>query len=274
MKNGFYVADAHCHVYPDAIAEKAADNTGVFYDVGHELDGRVGTLVAASRLAGVDHCVIQSVATSPRQVGSINRFIAATVAAGDGFFTGLGTLHPDSEDQRYEVERIVSLGLHGVKLHPDIQRFRLDDPKAMAIFALCVEYDLPVLLHTGDKRYDYSNPNRLLPVLERFPTLRVVGAHLGGWSIWEEAVARLKGIPNLWFDCSSTFAWVDKWKVKTLIEALGADRVLWGTDYPMWTPKTELDTFLSLGFDDASARKILWENAAAVFGFPTPAQNA
>lgn len=269
MRNGNRIVDAHCHVYPDAIAEKAADNTGVFYDVGHELDGKVGTLREASLTAGVDHCVIQSVATTPKQVGSINRFIAKTVAEGNGFFTGLGTLHPDSEHKRQDVEEIVSLGLHGVKLHPEIQRFALDEPRSLELFALCAEYDLPMLLHTGDKRYDCSNPNRLLPVLKRFPGLTVVGAHLGGWSIWEEAVEALSGVKNLWFDCSSTFHWVDPMLTKKLILKLGTDRVLFGTDYPMWTPKTELDTFLSLGFPEADNRRILWENAQRVFGVET-----
>jgi predicted TIM-barrel fold metal-dependent hydrolase len=265
MRNGFRVTDAHCHVYPDAIAEKAAENTGRFYAVGHELDGKVGTLVEASLKAGVDHCVIQSVATTPRQVESINRFISATVAEGEGFFTGLGALHPDSDDQRRDVETLISLGLHGVKLHPEIQRFALDEPRALAIFALCEEYGLPVLLHTGDRRYDCSNPNRLIPVLKRFPDLTVVGAHLGGWSIWDEAVDALCGVKNLWFDCSSTFAWVDPLHAKDLILRLGVDRVMFGTDYPMWTPKTELDTFLSLGFSEHDSRLILWENAARVF---------
>ena len=269
MRNGLRVIDAHCHVYPDAIAEKAAENTGRFYDVGHELDGKVGTLRAAAAAAGVDHCVVQSVATSPKQVSSINAFIAATVREGAGFFTGLGTLHPDSADQRADVEGIVALGLHGVKLHPEIQRFRLDEKRAFAIFELCEAFDLPVLLHTGDKRYDCSNPNRLRPVLRRFPKLRVVGAHLGGWSIWEEAAHELRGTPNLWFDCSSTFPWLGTEKARPLIELLGAEKVLFGTDYPMWTPKTELDAFLSLGFPEEVNRRILWDNAAALFGVET-----
>ena len=71
---------------------------------------------------GVDHAVIQSVATTPKQVSSINRFIAKTVEDANGKFTGLGTLHPDG-DIAADVKEIIALGLHGVKLHPDIQRF-------------------------------------------------------------------------------------------------------------------------------------------------------
>ena len=69
-----------------------------------------------------------------------------------------------------------------MKLHPDIQAFALDDPRALKIFELCERENVPALLHTGDYRYDYSNPNRLLPVLKAYPSLTVIGAHLGGWS--------------------------------------------------------------------------------------------
>lgn len=265
MRNGHFVIDAHCHVYPDAIAEKAADHTGVFYHVGHEMDGKVSTLKAASRMAGVDHCVIQSVATSPKQVESINRFIARTVVEGEGFFTGLGTLHPDSPDQEADVRLAVELGLHGIKLHPEIQAFALDEDRSLKIFELCEKYGLPLLLHTGDWRFDYSNPNRLIPAIRQFPKLRVVGAHLGGWSIYESAVAQLKGIPNLWYDCSSTFAWLDPQIARRLILDLGVDRVLFGTDYPMWTPKKELDTFLRLDFTEEQRQMILGDNAKRIF---------
>ena len=178
MINGYKVMDAHCHVYPAAIAAKAVGGTDAFYGVVSAHDGTVETLMEKEMAIGVDHCVIQSVATTPKQVGSINEFIARTVAAGEGRFIGLGTLHPDSPDQAADVAHLVELGLKGVKLHPDIQGFQLDDPRCLKIYDLCRQYRLPVLLHTGDDRYDNSNPNRLLPVLEAYPDLIFIGAIL------------------------------------------------------------------------------------------------
>ena len=62
-------------------------------------------------------------------------------------------------------------------------------------------------MHTGDSRYDNSNPNRLLPVMEIYSDLTVIGAHFGGYSIWEEASKKLCSLPNLYVDtCSSFFA--------------------------------------------------------------------
>ena len=89
----YKIMDAHCHIYPDKIAEKASESTGKFYDIPMRFDGKTSTLLEHGERAGIDHFVVQSVATTPRQVSSINNFIAASVAQSDGRFTGLGTLH-------------------------------------------------------------------------------------------------------------------------------------------------------------------------------------
>ncbi len=263
MIHGHPVIDIHTHVYPEKIAAKAADATGGFYGVGHEQDGTAASLLRCMDEAGIDLSLIHSVATTPKQVPAINAFLAGTAASSGGRLMAFGTLHPDSPDQAADVAHLQSLGLRGVKLHPEIQGFQLDDPRSLRICELCEAAGLALLLHTGDKRYDCSNPNRLIPVLRRFPKLRVIGAHLGGWSIYEEAVPQLVGIENLWFDCSSTFYWGGAETAARLIRVLGTDRVLFGSDYPMWTPGNELKTLLGLGFSEEELRQILYENAAA-----------
>lgn len=265
MIGQYSVIDAHCHVYPDAIAERAVAGTGNFYSVPFAMDGTEKTLRKAAAEAGIDHCLIQSVATSPRQVKSINEFIARTAAEGEGLYTGLGTMHPDSQDMEGDVLHLKELGLRGVKLHPDIQQFPLDDPRCMPFYEICSELGIPVLMHTGDKRYDYSNPNRLIPVLRKFPKLTVIGAHLGGWSIWEEASDQLRDIPNLYYDCSSTFAWIGPEKAAKIIRKLGADRVMFGTDYPMWEPKLELEVFFRMNLSEDENKAVLSENAKRIF---------
>lgn len=265
MIGQYKVIDAHCHVYPAAIASRAVGGTDAFYGVTSVYDGTVETLLAKEMAAGVDHCVIQSVATTPKQVKSINEFIAHTVAEGEGRFTGLGTLHPDSADIAGDVAHILELGLKGVKMHPDIQAFKIDDYRCLKIYELCEQHHLPVLLHTGDDRYDYSNPNRLLPVLEIYKDLTFIGAHLAGYSIWEEACDKLGNAPNLYVDCSSSFFRLSTEKAEELIRRWGADRVLFGTDYPMWAADKELATLLSMHFSEEEFRKILWDNAYNLF---------
>ena len=267
MRNGMEIIDAHCHIYPEKIAERAVAGTDNFYGIDSLCVGTAAVLLAECDTAGVDRAVVQSVATTPKQVASINRFIADCVAQSGGRLIGLGTLHQDSEDQAADLKNIMELGLHGVKLHPDIQNFKVDDDRAQRIYALCAEAGLPILIHTGDNRYDNSNPNRMLPMLRKFRDVTFVGAHFGGWSIWEDACRQLSGEPTFYVDCSSSFYALSDETAAKLIGDYGADRVLFGTDFPMWDPKTELDTLMKFDLTDDGRRAILAENAKKVFEF-------
>ena len=259
------IIDAHCHIYPDPIAQKAANATDRFYEtLTSYADGKVSTLLKDGARAGISHFVVQSVATNPAQVSSINRFIAREVEQSAGKFTGLGTLHPDSPTLKEDFEELLSLGLKGVKLHPDIQRFKIDDHRCLKIYELC-EGKVPILMHTGDFRFDFSNPNRLLPVLRIFEGLVVIGAHFGGWSVWDDVMENLKDLPNLYVDTSSTFPFVDESKAKALFAHFGCDRILFGTDYPMWKAEDELASLSKMNLSESDQEKVLWRNAAKLF---------
>ena len=264
MTKKYRIIDSHCHIYPDKIAQKASDATGNFYGLPAILDGKISTLLKYGEEAGIEHFVVQSVATTAHQVSSINNFIAKAVAESGGRFTGLGTLHPDSEDMEADVNEIISLGLKGVKLHPDIQRVKIDDPRMCEIYRLC-EGRLPILMHTGEHRYDFSNPDRMIPILEKYPQLTVLGAHFGGWSVWAEATERMSKYENLLVDCSSSLYCLSPKKAKELIEAYGTKRVLFGTDYPLWRPETELQRFMEIDLTEEERKDILYNNAYELF---------
>ena len=124
---------------------------------------------------------------------------------------------------------------------------------------------MPVLIHTGDYRYDFSNPNRMVPILETYDKLTVIGAHLGGWSIWEDAVKEYKDFPNFYVDCSSSFNYITPEVATKVIKTYGADKVLFGTDYPMWEAEEELKFLLSLPLDESEIKCILNMNAKKLF---------
>mgnify|MGYP002513909483 CR=1 FL=1 len=120
-------------------------------------------------------------------------------------------------------------------------------------------------MHTGDNRYDYSNPDRLVRILNEYPDLTVIGAHFGGWSVWDEAVEKLSEYPNFYVDTSSCFCDISIEKATELIERYTPDRVLFGTDYPMWSQADDLAVFFEMGLTEAENRLILSENAKRVF---------
>jgi predicted TIM-barrel fold metal-dependent hydrolase len=164
-----------------------------------------------------------------------------------------------------DVNELIALGLKGVKIHPDIQKVKLDDYRLLKMYELC-EGRLPILIHTGDNRYDYSNPNRMLPILDSYPNLTVIGAHFGGWSIWEDAWRDYAGRENFYVDCSSSLYAIKPETAVELIHAYGADRVLFGTDYPLWTPESEIERFMKLDLTESEREDILCNNAARLFG--------
>ena len=151
----------------------------------------------------------------------------------------------------------------GVKLHPDFQHFCLDDPKAVQMFKAMAQRNLPALIHTGDSRYPYSEPQRMARVLDQVPDLKVICAHLGGWSVWTEAWQLLAGRPGVWVDTSSSLYAMSTDEAVDVIRHYGADRVFFGTDYPMWSPEGEIERFLSLPLSREEQEKILHLNLEA-----------
>jgi len=256
------VINSHCHIYPEKIASKAVEGIKNFYDLNMSLNGRTDDLIKDGSKVGVVHYLVHSVATTPKQVKSINEFISYEVKSHNGLFTGFGTLHPDSDDIEGDFNYLCDLGLKGVKLHPDFQLFALNEKKAFDLGEVIAAGDVPLLIHCGDFRYNYSNPEQLIPFLDNFPELTVIGAHFAGWSMWEDATRQLAGRENLYVDLSSSLYALSAETANELIHAYGTDKVLWGTDYPMWDSVSEMEYFNRIDLTDEERSMILYENAA------------
>lgn len=258
------IIDFHNHVYPEKIARKATEAVSAFYDFHvMERTGTVEELVTSHKNAGIDICVVHAVATSPQQVERVNDFAAQTSADSNGTIYAFGSLHKDLENKIAEIDRCISLGLKGIKLHPDTQVMNVDDDSMLEAYEY-LQGKLPLLLHAGDFRYDYSHPRRIRRICRMFPDLQVIGAHFGGWSVWEEAKECLLDMDNCMFDTSSTSGFTETEEFEKLICTYGADRLLFGTDFPMWDPKEELERLMAVPMSDGDREKILWSNAAGL----------
>jgi uncharacterized protein len=259
------IIDMHAHIFPDKIAQKASLAIGDFYDIPMKFDGAVSTLLELGDLAGVDTFVVHSVATVPAQVQSINDFIAQTVQAHRDRMIGFATIHPGYDNISDEIERIQAMGLKGIKIHPDFQKFNLDCPEAFKIYE-AIEGRLPILVHTGDYRYEYSQPKRMAAVLDRFPKLVAICAHFGGWSQWLDAADTLAGRENVFVDTSSSLYAITPAQAGALISRFGVDNVLFGSDYPMWDPAEELKMIDKIGLSQEELEKVLHGNFERLLG--------
>ncbi len=259
----YRIIDVHTHIFPEKIAEKAVASIGRFYGVSICRSAQPRDAAAQARAAGIERSLVFSAATAPHQVQSINDFIRESCGRYPAF-VGLGTLHPAMEDPFAEIERIGTLGLHGIKLHPDFQDFDIDDERMLPVYRRLAEARLPVLFHMGDPRFTRSSPFRLARVLEAVPDLRVIAAHFGGYARWDEAERLLAG-SGAYYDTSSTLAFMEKARALELIGRFGVDRMLFGTDYPTWDMAEELERFLALGLSEDDNRRILGENFLRAF---------
>ena len=256
------IFDAHCHIFPQKIAEKASANIGSFYSLKMRFDGSVEALMKLYKKAGVNGCLVQSVATVPAQAEHINDFIAQSVRDNPDMFVGFCSLHPQMEKKAIaaEIDRAIGLGLKGIKLHPDFQEFRIDDRKAYDIYE-AAEGRLPILFHTGDKRFDYSSPRRLANALKDFPNLTAIAAHFGGWSQWSDGEKYLADNPNVYVDTSSSLYAFSPDRALEYIRAFTPDRIMFGTDYPMWSVEDELKNMERLELSDEDREKIMYRTA-------------
>ena len=153
----------------------------------------------------------------------------------------------------------MAMGLRGIKMHPDSQRFSIDDPRLFPLY-VTIQGKIPVMLHMGDHRYDYSHPVKLRKVLDNFPRLQAIAAHFGGYSMYDVAYDLLKDTDCI-MDVSSSLMFMPQGVAEKYINAYGAERMAFGSDYPLWDPVEELDRFMALDLTPEQKEQIGWKTA-------------
>lgn len=177
----YSVIDAHAHIYPEKISNKAVENLGSFYDI--KIGGK-GTYADFEKTSNdgekiaVRGFLLLNVATNTTQVRRANAYVAETVnlSRSRGFDTyGFMGIHQDCADFASELDAGVAMGLKGVKIHPDIQGVDIDDKRLLELYSL-IEGKLPVYFHIGDDRpqYRFSSADKLVRVMRLFPRLEVI----------------------------------------------------------------------------------------------------
>jgi predicted TIM-barrel fold metal-dependent hydrolase len=231
------IIDVHTHVWPDAVADKAVAGLMTEGMLTPFYNGTVAGLVADMDRCGIDASVIQPVATKPAQVPSINNWVAGI---SNPRVVPFGAMHPDFEDPAGEIERMAALGLRGMKMHPEHQSFAPDEPRMAAVYEAAIEHDLTVFFHAGADEVHHTvhgTPQSFAAVLDGFPRLRLVLAHLGGYRVWSEVAEVLVG-RDVYLDTAYTLGHLPDADFVEIVQAHGPQRILFGSDGP-WTDAAE-----------------------------------
>ncbi|HPE64257.1 MAG TPA: amidohydrolase family protein [Methanothrix sp.] len=264
---GFFTKpiDFHAHIYTDEMAPKAIASVKRRMGVRVPGLGTVADLQDSMAKAGVERSIILPLAPLPKHVAPTNDFFLAAAGNGEGLIA-FGAIHPFQPDLEEELDRLIEVGVKGVKAVPFMQRFYPDDPRCDRLYGAVEERGMILLLHAGKVPEDlpefFGTPDRFARMVERHPDLVVVLAHLGGWEMWSGVREHL--IPageNVYFDTAYISPSLTSAEACDLICEIGADRVLFGTDYP-WTDQTEEIEFVGeMDLSDREKRLILSENA-------------
>lgn len=259
------VIDCHSHIYPEKIAARASKSVGDFYSIPMDIENAsTATLLDICADSPITHHVVCSVAVKPATVESINDFIASECTAHSNLI-GFATMHQDYPDPEREINRAIEMGLKGLKIHPDTQMVNMDDPRLMEVYEI-IQGRIPLLVHTGDYRYDYSHPRRLKNVLKTFPDLVVDAAHFGGWSVYDYAVEFLED-ERCFFDVCSSMEYLGPRRTEELIRHYGTSRIMFASDFPMWNPLSEYERFRKLNFTEREFEDMRWHNCERYLGF-------
>ena len=221
-------------------------------------------------LAGIDREIARQLeelnkwgCSISRENSSISTFVTADVSV----------QAPDDAAQHVEI-MVRDYQAKGVKLHSALQGFSMSDRRLWPLYRVCEALDVPVLGHAGPDRggRGISDPNAFAEMLEAFPKLRVVVAHMGG-AAWRQTAAIAQRYRNAVFDCSEIMHWTGAPGAPTdlelaeLIKRVGPDRVMMGSDFPWYDLDASVKRVLQLPvLSEREKEGILGSNAVRLLG--------
>jgi predicted TIM-barrel fold metal-dependent hydrolase len=260
------IIDFHTHAFPDHIAERAIAALEAECNVKTKHEGRISSLLKSMDRAGIDIAVVCSIATKPSQFQPILEWSKTIVSER---IIPFPSIHPEDPQPVEKVKIIHDDGFKGVKMHPYYQEFALDEERLFPIYEACATYGLLLVVHTGFDiafpRDRIADPVKIMGVCKRFPDLKFIATHLGGWYDWEKVEQHLTGKP-IYMETSFSLEDLPREKVKAMIGRHPEGYVLFGTDSP-WTDQKEAIRLLhSLGLEKEREEMILYRNAAGLLG--------
>lgn len=260
------VIDFHVHCFADELAERAISSLSRAAGLLPRTDGTVAGIRSSMKKARIDKSVLLSIATKPQQSRKITQW-AESVQGED--MVAFGSIHPDSGDWEDELVLIREAGMKGIKLHPDYQKFFVDDQKMFPIYERAADLGLVIVFHAGvdiglPAPY-HCPPDRLKRVVIAFPQAKIVAAHMGGYNYWDEVESILAG-EHLYFDTSSSLDRLGREQFLRIASKHGYDKLLFGTDSPWSDQSEEVDRLLGMKLPACAEEAILGGNAARLLG--------
>jgi len=277
------IIDFHTHVFPPEIKKNRNKYIGrdpclaILYSDPKAKMATAEELIAGMDEAGVDISVILNIGWTTHELCvETNDYIIDAVSRYPRRLVGFCAVQPNSPKAAVaEIERCAKAGIRGVgEMRPDIQLFDLGDEMVMApLVEVLKERKLTLLLHSSEPLgHDYPGkggitPDILYPFITGFPDLTIVCAHWGGGLPFYALMPEVKkAMGNVYFDsAASPFLYTPE-VYRQVIKLVGADRVLFGSDYPLLAQRRLLDEIETLDMPEETKNLVLAGNALRLLG--------
>ncbi len=259
------IIDIHTHAWPDKIADKAKETLEAFFKIKLCCLPTVNNLRESMQKNNIDLSAICAVASRPDQVSSINDWLFKIRCKEIRVFCAM---HPGYKLWKQELSRIKDNG-DGIKFQPEFQDFYIDHPKLYPLYQEIERLGLPVLFHCGEElsgtMITRSSPDRVLTVKEKFPGLKLIAAHFGGFQLWDQVEKYLLG-KDIYLDTAFLFGFLPQAKIREMLLRHPAQRLLFGTDFPLNDQSKDLEAVRSLGLTQELLQRMLYLNSRELLG--------
>ena len=225
--------DIHAHAFHQKIAAKATLQLKEHYKMLPVGDGTWEDMVPRLQACGIQYSTVLSAATKKEQVEPANKY-AVSLMNTPGVIP-FGTMHPDYDDIDGMLAYLWDNGIRGIKLHPDFQGFRLDDPRLDKFFG-AIQGQFTLLLHVGDRLPPAENPScpyKVAAIRRKFPKLQLIAAHFGGVWHWQYVLDAMQGMNDIYMDTSSALFAIPQELLEQIYHAFPKENFLFGSDYPL-----------------------------------------
>jgi predicted TIM-barrel fold metal-dependent hydrolase len=263
------IVDFHTHIFPHMIAEEILANTEENLELPAKALGTKKDIIDHMNISGTDISIVLAAAPEPKFVKKTNDWLLSVRDERIQFF---GTVLPDLDDWEEELMRLKKEDVKGIKFNALIQKIRPDDEKMFPIYEKMMEENMVALFHAGASQKDRNHPEKILATPERiskvidtFPGLKVISAHFGGNHVLDQMKEHLLG-KNVYLDTSypPDIYSLDPKLTTSIIQKHGAERILFGTDYPWETQARGIQYIRSLDLTEMEKALILGENARRI----------
>jgi predicted TIM-barrel fold metal-dependent hydrolase len=285
---GIRIFDSHVHIFNQRIIGNVIPRTdlvdALFLEV-EDIENRLhpSALVEQMHSAGVFGALMLPT-SDVNKLARTNRECIQMAAGIPDLYTA-GTLHPDYDDIDAELQFLNRASVRVIKLCSFSQKFSLDNPKTHRMFERIqafnrmTEFPFAVVLDTltlaaryfGSDPGHTTTPRLLMDLVERFPGIKFIGAHMGGLGAnFEDLERELRPMPNLYLDTSNAAHTLTEDQFVRMLRRHGSGHLLFGTDWPWFLHQREIflidSRMVAAGFTVSEKQAVFSGNIEKMLG--------